>query len=195
MPRVRSTHNQIFEFITPQLILDAVYAVLGEIDLDPLSSDLAQEYVHANHYLTPQDDGFNTESPWEGRVYCFPPTGLWTHDKRTDKFRLAHAYSITCLSGPVLAFQKMLYYYCHGHIRHGLMYANNLELIRMDQRTLDFPVCIPSFRPRLLRYDGETVELKDSEAGVFVYFPDVDKPTESIEEFAKIFDRFGRILA
>jgi len=195
MSRVRPTHNQNFEFITPPLILDAVYALLGSIELDPLSSDLAQEHVNADHYLTPMDDGFNTTTPWEGKVYCFPPTGLWHHDKKIDKFRLSHTYSVNSVSGPTLAFQKMLSYYCHGHIHEGLMYANNLELIRMDQRTLDFPVCIPSFRPRLLRYDGETLEIKDSEAGVFIYFPNVDHPTQSIEDFAKVFDRFGRILA
>lgn len=195
MSRIRSYHNQIFEFITPPLILDAVYATLGEIDLDPLSSDLAQEHIKANHYLTPMDDGFNSEHPWEGRVYCFPPSGIWTWDEKRGKFRLSQSYTVSGVSGPVLGFQKMLAYYCQDHIKEGILYSNNLEILRMDQRTFDFPLCVPSFRPRLLRYDGENIELKDSEAGVFIYFPNSDNTSESIERFAKIFDRFGRIVA
>lgn len=195
MPQKRSYHNRIFEFISPPLILDAVYSLLGEIDLDPLSSDLAQQHVQANHYLTPMDDGFNSEEPWSGRVYCFPPSGMWTYNKKRGKFNLSHTYNVNGISGPVLGFQKMLAYYCQGHIRHGLYYANNLEVIRMDQRIFDFPVCIPSFRPRLYRYDGEKIEHRDSEAGVFVHFPNPEKTTESIENFIDSFERFGRIIA
>lgn len=176
------------------MILDAVYGLLGEIDLDPLSSDLAQEYVQANHYLTPMDDGFNTEEPWSDRVYCFPPSGMWNYDKKLGRFRLSQSYTNTGISGPVLAFQKMLASYCQGHLRHGLLYVNNLEIIRMDQRTLDFPVCIPSFRPRLIRYDGEKMEHRDSEAGVFIHFPDPERVTESIEDFMALFERFGRVI-
>ena len=51
--------------------LDAVRAVLGSIDLDPASSDIAQRTVKATQYFTRDDDGLT--KAWHGRVWLNPP--------------------------------------------------------------------------------------------------------------------------
>jgi ParB family transcriptional regulator, chromosome partitioning protein len=48
-----------------------VRAVLGTIDLDPASSDAAQEIVQAASYFTKQQDGLQQE--WHGTVWLNPP--------------------------------------------------------------------------------------------------------------------------
>ena len=61
------------EWDTPPHIVDAVRSVLGGIDLDPASSDLANRTVRATRYYTKEQDGFLY--PWCGRVYMNPPYG------------------------------------------------------------------------------------------------------------------------
>lgn len=61
------------EWYTTQEIIDTVTAVMGGIDLDPASSDTANETVRAEVYFTIEDDGLSKE--WWGRVYLNPPYG------------------------------------------------------------------------------------------------------------------------
>ena len=59
------------EWYTPPEYLEPVRAVLGDIDLDPASSEIAQETVKAKHYFTKADDALNRQ--WHGRVFMNPP--------------------------------------------------------------------------------------------------------------------------
>lgn len=56
---------------TPPDHVEAVRRVLGEIDLDPASSDRAQRIVRAHRHYTVADDGL--ARTWKGRVFCNPP--------------------------------------------------------------------------------------------------------------------------
>lgn len=68
------------EWYTPPETLELARLVLGGIDLDPASNDLAQRWIQAGTYYTQNDDGLSL--PWEGRVWLNPPygvqTGQWT---------------------------------------------------------------------------------------------------------------------
>lgn len=59
------------EWYTPPEYLDAARDVLGGIDLDPASSDKAQEIIGASQYFTIEDDGLAHD--WHGRVWLNPP--------------------------------------------------------------------------------------------------------------------------
>lgn len=59
------------EWYTPDQYLAAARDVLGEIDLDPASSDAAQEKVGASKYFSKEVDGLAQE--WHGRVWLNPP--------------------------------------------------------------------------------------------------------------------------
>jgi hypothetical protein len=62
------------EGVAPQVILDAAREVFGDpIDLDPVSSDRANQTVCATHYFTP-DDGLQHD--WPGRIFLHPPQQL-----------------------------------------------------------------------------------------------------------------------
>jgi hypothetical protein len=54
----------------PQRYLDAAIAVIGQIDLDSASSEIAQRHVQASKYFT-VENGLTKQ--WHGRVFLNPP--------------------------------------------------------------------------------------------------------------------------
>jgi len=61
------------EWYTPAKYIEAARAVLGEIDLDPASSKLANKTVQANVIYTDKSDSLHL--PWAGKVWLNPPYG------------------------------------------------------------------------------------------------------------------------
>jgi phage N-6-adenine-methyltransferase len=59
------------EWHTPEEYLSAARWVLGTIDLDPASSEVAQHHVCAETYYTKAEDGLS--KPWAGSVWLNPP--------------------------------------------------------------------------------------------------------------------------
>jgi len=61
------------EHYTPEIIIAATLACLGEIDLDPCSDGGEPPNIPARTHYTAGDDGL--AHPWHGRVYMNPPYG------------------------------------------------------------------------------------------------------------------------
>ena len=59
------------EWYTPVEYIEAVRKVMGEIVLDPASSEAANRTIKAKTYYTKEDDGLTKE--WHGRVWMNPP--------------------------------------------------------------------------------------------------------------------------
>lgn len=61
------------EYYTPAPYVEAARQVMGAIDLDPASCEIAQRTIKASKYYTEQDNGLAQE--WTGRVWMNPPYG------------------------------------------------------------------------------------------------------------------------
>lgn len=59
------------EWYTPSEYIEAARTVMGEINLDPASSEIANKTVKADHIYTVEDNGL--EKPWFGNVWLNPP--------------------------------------------------------------------------------------------------------------------------
>jgi ParB family chromosome partitioning protein len=59
------------EWYTPDEYIDAVCKVLGTIDCDPASSEIANRTVRARTFFTIDDDGLKQK--WSGKVFMNPP--------------------------------------------------------------------------------------------------------------------------
>lgn len=59
------------EWYTPQWLVDKVKYVLGEIDVDPASNEIAQKQIGAKVFYTKDNNGLDKE--WHGSLFMNPP--------------------------------------------------------------------------------------------------------------------------
>jgi len=59
------------EWYTPVRFIELAHCVMGSIDLDPASSEIANKVVQAEKYYTKEDDGLSKD--WYGTVWLNPP--------------------------------------------------------------------------------------------------------------------------
>lgn len=64
-------HTGDYESYTPTNYIEAAREVMGSIDTDPASNEMAQYIVKAKTYYTLEDDGLTKE--WEGNIFLNPP--------------------------------------------------------------------------------------------------------------------------
>jgi hypothetical protein len=74
------------EWYTPQKYADAVHEVMGFIDTDPCSCEVANDTVRAAEFYTVEQDGLQQE--WHGCVYVNPPYGDGTVEEFAVKLLL-----------------------------------------------------------------------------------------------------------
>jgi len=153
------------EWYTPQEYIDAAREVMGEIDLDPASSELAQTVVRANVYLTRFDDGLRQVRWIHQRIWLNPP-----------------------YSNPAPWIEKLVREHQAGpYCTEAIVLVNNATETSWFQLLLEnFPVCLPARRLAFWRYDHANVGARQGQA--FFYLG------ANADKFEQVFKRFGPIL-
>ena len=149
------------EWYTPSEYIEAARAVMGGIDLDPASSELANGVVKAGVIYTEEDDGLSKD--WHGRVWMNPPYAA----------NLIGQFS-----------SKLAKEYKNGNVDQAIVLVNNatetgwfFEMIEQASA-----VCFPKSRVKFWRPDGETGAPLQGQAIIYMG----DNPHDFSEAFSEI---------
>jgi hypothetical protein len=150
------------EWYTPPIYLDAAREVLGTIDLDPASSEIAQARVQAESFFTAEENGLLHD--WSGKVWMNPPytAGL------VDEF-----------------LEKLCQHYEANEVTEAIVLVNNATETRWFQGAAKTAaaICFPSSRIRFLDPEGNPGAPLQGQA--FIYFG------SDAQTFCDVFNEFG----
>lgn len=158
------------EWYTKHIYINAVREVMGAIDLDPASCELANKVVQAKHYYTKEENGLM--QPWYGRIWLNPPYG--------------HTIGGAAMSHQRAFAEKLLREYAAGNIEQAVILTLGNPNSVWFQPLLDFTLCFYRGHIDFYRPDGSIGTFGFPLA--FVYLG----PNES--RFIEVFSRFGRIV-
>lgn len=120
------------EWYTPTDIIETARAVMGSIDIDPASSEIANKTVKAETYYTAETNGLTKE--WCGNVWMNPPYSTELIDKFVDK----------------LVEQKDNY-------KQAIVLVNNATETEWFEKIVNIAsvVCFPRHRVKFYKPDGK----------------------------------------
>jgi hypothetical protein len=193
MAILRPLRKEDQELITNPDLISAAYALLGEIDLDVASSKVANSYIEALNYYTPQDDGLNNIE-WFGKVYLFPPSGTYYFDKRLDKWKMTRSNATAITSSHAVWFQRLYRAWWNNEIEQGLYFTNCPDMIRYEQKIFDFPICILKTAPDLIKNSSEGITKHRTCTSMVIYLQPKDNPGGATQKFIDIYEEKGRIV-
>ncbi len=153
------------EWYTPEEYIEAAKLVMGGIDLDPASSEAANEKIGATEYFTEEQDGL--KEVWRGRVWMNPPYAQPLMGKFAEHLAIAIET---------------------GSVTQACILVNNATETKWFQRMASVSVaaCFPSGRVKFWSPDKESATPLQGQA--FLY---AGKRTA---KFAKHFGKFGLVL-
>jgi len=166
---MKSAHQQVnqtsgkVEFYTDPKFVDAARLVMGSIDLDPASSEIANRTVKADRFFTKEDDGLKQQ--WSGRVW------------------MNHPFSKTQNAEWI---KKLVLHFLLGDISEALCicYASTSE--KWFQPLMQFPQCFLSPRTNYFSPDG--VKLSGVTKGSVVTYLG-----NNTDRFRDAFKQFGTV--
>lgn len=160
---VHVDHNDgVQEWYTPPVYLEAARVVMGSIDLDPATSEVAQREVQATTYFTAETNGL--EQTWSGNVWMNPPYAA----NLVGKFSAKLCESIEA-----------------GSVSQAIVLVNNATETAWFQGMAAHAsaICFPAKRVKFL--DPEGNEGAPLQGQACIYFGD------NAERFAATFSEFG----
>lgn len=153
-------HTGDEESYTPSEYIESARAVMGSIDIDPASNDMAQETVKAGIYYTAEEDGLSKD--WSGNAWMNPPYTA----RVINKF-----------------IEKMVSHYEQGDVRQAIVLTNNntdTSWFHLGAKSAA-AICFTSGRINFLKRDGSRSSPTNGQA--FFYFG--SSPDKFKDEFSK----------
>lgn len=159
------------EWYTPGKYIQAARLVMGGIDLDPASCEMANQTVQATRYYTEEENGLL--QPWYGRVWLNPPYGR-LHGKGGN---ISYQKLFAC---------RLLEKYQAGTIEQAVVLSLGNPSSKWFQPFFDYLICFHLGHIAFLRPDGTYGYFGFPLA--FIYLG----PHE--QRFNDVFSQFGRVV-
>lgn len=153
------------EWYTPEQYVEVAREVLGRIDIDPASSDYAQETVKAGTHFTIDEDGLAQE--WNGTIWMNPPYSQ-PHIQQFIEKLVAEVRGKRTTAAIALT---------HNY--------TDTEWFHIAARACD-AICFTRGRIKFFNPDGE--EAAPTQGQAFFYFGD------DVDKFAEEFSVFGFVV-
>jgi hypothetical protein len=188
--------NIVDDWLTPVEYLPYIDALLGDIDLDPCSTVLANDqFLRAKQIYTLKDDGLNIETPWTGTTYLFPPTyGKCSYSKHRGTFRWSLRGGTNGKSPSHYWFNRLEREWKLRNIPEALFFTTNPEVMRTNLSIWNYPVCILKDRCRLIHGKRLIVTTAPFAWGYFVYLPKSHLGFNQADNFIEIFSHLGKVI-
>ena len=158
-----------FEWYTPQTHVKALRRVMGEIELDPASSDEANRVIQAQRYYTIVTDGLS--KTWNAKTLFLNPPYCKTGNTSNQDVWTA----------------KLLREYREGHVKEAILLVTTATETAWFQRLFQFPLCFVKGRLDFTTPHGKSGGA--TKGSVFVYLG--KRP----EVFEKVFRRYGAVIS
>jgi phage N-6-adenine-methyltransferase len=159
----RNTGNN--EWYTPAEDIARARKVLGKIELDPASSDIAQETVKAERYYTKEQDGLAQE--WGGNVWMNPPYA----------------------KGDIEPFvAKLVAEYLAGNVKAAIMLTNNSADTEWFHKAAAHATAICLTRGRIKFEDPNSDRAAPLQGQAFFYFG------PHVKKFASMYATAGAVV-
>lgn len=152
------------EWYTPRQYIEAARELMGAIDLDPASSELANETIGAGYIYTIDDDGL-TQS-WYGRIFLNPPYGR-------D-------------NGQEIWSGKLIEEYEAGRVKEAILLVNAVTDTKWFQRLWNYTICFTDHRISFSKPSGD--QDRPTHGNAFVYFG------TNTSGFIRAFSQFGAVV-
>lgn len=157
------------EWYTPQKYVDAARLVMGGIDLDPASCEIANQVVKASRYYTKAENGFTR--PWYGRVWLNPP------------------FSKADGKGVGSWICRLVCEYQDGHVSQAILLSPSSTEVSWFQSLWSYPICFKYKRMDYYCAAVQTLSTHQSRYGTcFVYLGSHQ------QKFAEVFSQFGHVV-
>ena len=156
------TNNSGNNEYTPAEYIEAARSVMWCIDLDPASSDLANETVKANKYYTIDDDGLQQE--WLGRVWMNPPYAAGLIDRFAE---------------------KLAYHVGQGDVTEAIVLVNNATETAWFTTLVDVAVAVCFVRGRIRYLAPDGVKNSPLQGQAILYIGD------NVDRFCSAFESIG----
>jgi phage N-6-adenine-methyltransferase len=154
------------EWYTPAIYIEAARRVMGSIDTDPASSDIANETIKASVYYTIGDNGL--VQSWSGNVWMNPP----------------YAQPLVTQFSEAIANK-----YKSGEIKQACILVNNATETTWFQRMMEVCSAICFLRGRVKFVDKEGKATGAPLQGQVILYLG-----KNVEKFATEFTEMGKIL-
>ena len=154
------------EWYTPAKYIEAARLVMGSIDLDPASCEIANQTVKATRYYTQEDDGLS--KAWYGNVWLNPPYGRVFKGTGTAAF-----------------VARLIRDYEDGKVQQAIILTMMGMYAKWFFRLLEYPVCFLEEKPLFCTPEG--ISTVHGFAACCTYLG------ANEARFIDVFSQFGRI--
>lgn len=155
------------EWYTPAVYIEAARQLMGGIDIDPASNELANTIVQATTYYDQHTNGFTKR--WPGRVWLNPPYGY--DGPKCNQARWS---------------QRLIEQYQAGITTEAILLVNAKTEAKWFQPLYDYLMCFTHHRIHFYGIDGNGAQ--PTQGSAFIYFGRQER------RFAEIFGQFGAVV-